>query len=153
MLVDDVAWLLRRLPAFRILPGDHGLRPIHVEDLARLAVDLGERRDTVTLDAVGPETFRYVALVRLVAEGVGSRAWIVRIPRGILLLASRLMGRHVDVPITRDEVHGLAANLLVTEGPPTGRIRFSEWLREHAGEGGAAWANDSSATTVEVVPH
>jgi uncharacterized protein YbjT (DUF2867 family) len=44
VLVNNIAWLLRRLPAFGI--GDGGgyrIRPIHVDDLARLCVDLGGR--------------------------------------------------------------------------------------------------------------
>jgi len=88
VLVNNIAWLLRRLPVFGILPGEYGLRPIHVEDLARLAVSQGDARETVTLDAVGPETFPYADLVRLVARAVGSRARVVRVPRWFLLLAS-----------------------------------------------------------------
>src|SRR6202042_3715510 len=46
VLVNNIAWLLRRLPVFGI--GDGGgyrIRPIHVDDLARLCVDLGGRKD------------------------------------------------------------------------------------------------------------
>src|SRR5512138_3082959 len=41
VLVNNVAWLLRRFPVFGIPRGAYGLRPIHVEDFARLAVDRG----------------------------------------------------------------------------------------------------------------
>src|SRR6185437_8910679 len=61
VLVNNIAWLLRRLPVFGL--GDGGgyrIRPIHVDDLARLCVELGGRGDNVTIDAVGPDspTFR-----------------------------------------------------------------------------------------------
>jgi NADH dehydrogenase len=47
-----------------------------------------------------------------------------------------------DVALTPDEVAGLTANLLVSRGLPTGQTRFTEWLREHAGELGRTWANE-----------
>ncbi|MCS6950470.1 MAG: hypothetical protein NZ520_08430, partial [bacterium] len=34
--------------------------------------------------------------------------------------------------ITREEIAGLMANLLVTSSPPAGKTRFSEWVRENA---------------------
>lgn len=37
-----------------------------------------------------------------------------------------------DVIITEDEIAGLMANLLVSAGIPTGKVRFSEWLRLNA---------------------
>lgn len=143
VLVNNIAWLLRRLPVFGIAPGRYGLRPVHVDDLARLAVAQGASRDDVTLDAVGPETLGYEELVHLVRRAVGSRALVVRVPRAGLLLAARLLGAVVgDVVLTADEVEGLCANLLVTAGPATGATRFSEWVREHADALGVAWASE-----------
>ncbi len=145
VLVNNIAWLLRRLPVFGIVRGRYGLRPIHVEDFARLAVAQGGLRGDATLDAVGPETLGYEELVRLVARAVGSRAAIVRVPRAVLLLASRLVGRVVgDVPLTGDEISGLAANLLVTPGPATGETRFTGWLASSAGGLGREWAGELS---------
>lgn len=55
VLINNVAWLLRHMPIFAIGGGGtYRLRPIHVDDLARLCVELGKRTDAVALDAVGP---------------------------------------------------------------------------------------------------
>ena len=37
-----------------------------------------------------------------------------------------------DVVLTPDEVKGLYANLLISNQPPTGRVRLSDWLAENA---------------------
>ena len=143
VLINNIAWLLRRLPVFGFAPGPYGLQPIHVDDLARLAVEQGAGRDNVVMDAVGPETLGFDELVRLVRRAVGSRALVTPVPPWLLLLASRLLRPVVgDVALTPDEVAGLTANLLVSRGPPTGQTRFTEWLREHAGELGRTWANE-----------
>ncbi len=47
-----------------------------------------------------------------------------------------------DVVLTRDEVDGLMANLLVTDSPPTGTTRLSEWLRDHADSVGTQYASE-----------
>ncbi len=143
VLINNIAWLLRRLPAFGIVPGAYGIQPVHVEDLARLAVDWGARRENVVLDAVGPEAFGFDELVRLVRRAVASRALIAPVPKWLLLAAARLVGRVVgDVPLTRDEVEGLTANLLVSSGPPTAPTRFSEWLAASAAGLGTDWASE-----------
>jgi NADH dehydrogenase len=143
VLINNIAWLLRRLPVFGVAPGRYGLQPIHVEDLARLAVEQGRSRDTVTLDAVGPEALGFEELVRLVRRAVGSRALVTTVPSWLLLLASRALQAVVgDVVLTADEVAGLRADLLVSNGPPTGTTRFTEWLGAHADELGRSWANE-----------
>src|SRR5512140_1452343 len=86
VLINNIAWLLRRLPVFGVAPGGYQLQPIHVEDMARLAVEQGESRTTVTLDAVGPEALGFVELVRLVRHAVGSRALVTTVPPWLLLL-------------------------------------------------------------------
>jgi len=47
-----------------------------------------------------------------------------------------------DVILTPQEVEGLMANLLVSNGPPTGRTLLSEWLRDHADTVGAKYASE-----------
>ncbi|BDG05344.1 SDR family oxidoreductase [Anaeromyxobacter oryzae] len=143
VLVNNIAWLLRRLPIFGAVPGEYGIRPVHVDDVAALAVEQAESRADVTLDAVGPETFSYADLVRRVGRAVGSRARIVPVPAPLLLAVARLVGRVVgDVALTPDEVRGLTADLLVTSGPSTGPTRFSEWVDRHGGALGRSWASE-----------
>jgi NADH dehydrogenase len=143
VLVNNIAWLLRRLPVFGIAPGAHGIQPIHVADLASLAIEQGSRRQDVVLDAVGPETFGFEELVRLVRRAVGSHAAVVPVPKWFLLGTASLVGAVVgDVVLTPHEVEGLSANLLVSKEPPTASTRFSEWLSESAGQLGVEWASE-----------
>jgi NADH dehydrogenase len=46
------------------------------------------------------------------------------------------------VLLTRDELEGLMAGLVTTDGPATGRIVFSDWLAEHASEVGRSYASE-----------
>ncbi len=143
VLVNNIAWLLRRLPVFGIASGAYGIQPVHVEDFARLAVEHGGGRGDVVLDAVGPETFTFDEFVRVIRHGVGSRAIVARVPRWALVAAARLIGSIVgDVVLTRDEVSGLTSNLLVSKGPPTASTRFSVWLAAHADRLGIEWGSE-----------
>jgi len=143
VLVNNIAWLLRRLPIFGFAAGAYGLQPIHVEDFARLAAEQGTSRSDAVLDAVGPEVLGFEELVRRVRAAVGSRAPLVRVPAPLLLAAARLLGAFVrDVVLTPDEVAGLTANLLVSREPPTAPTRFSAWLAGNAGRLGVEWASE-----------
>ncbi|HSN90190.1 MAG TPA: NAD(P)H-binding protein [Anaeromyxobacteraceae bacterium] len=143
VLVNNVAWLLRRFPLFGIVPGSYGLRPIHVQDLAALAVAQAASREDVTLDAVGPESFGFEELVRLVARAVGSRARLLPVPPWLLLAASRAIGAFVgDVPLTPQEIAGLRAGLLESRAPAAGPTRFSDWLTANARALGTEWASE-----------
>src|SRR5204862_4575600 len=138
----NIAWLLRRFPLFPVPGrGDYRLQPVFVEDLARLAVEAGEAEENVAVDAVGPEIFTFDELVELVRTVVGSRAWTLHLPPGLALFLSRLVGLVVrDVILTRDEVAGLMANLLVSEAPPTADTRLSDWLAPNAARVGCRLA-------------
>lgn len=144
VLINNIAYLLRRFPVFG-LPGkgDYGVQPIHVEDMATLAVAQGRSTDDVVLDAVGPETYSYRELVRTVARAIGKRRLILRMPNWLVLAAARVVGWFVkDNLLTRDEVDGLRANLLVSADPPTGTTKFSDWLAQHKNELGIRYANE-----------
>jgi uncharacterized protein YbjT (DUF2867 family) len=144
LLIHNIAWMLRHLPVFGVPGGgDYRLRPICVEDLAELAVAAGTRDENEILDAVGPETFTFDALVRLIAGTVQSRARILHLPPGLALFAARLIGLAVhDVVLTKDEVRGLMADLLVTHGPPNGSTPLSAWLAQNADTLGLHYASE-----------
>ena len=117
------------------MPGDgeYELQPIFVEDLADLAVEHGRGKGNIVLDAVGPEVYSLNDLVRLIGQVVHSRTIVVHVNPQLALIGTGLMGRALkDVVLTRDEVEGLRANLLVSSAPPTGRTRLSDWLRQNA---------------------
>ena len=72
VLLNNIAWLLRRLPVFAVGGrGDYRVRPIHVDDLARLCTELGGRGDSVTLDAVGPESLAFKDMVAAIRHRDG----------------------------------------------------------------------------------
>ncbi len=144
ILVNNIAWMLRRLPAFGLFGrGRYRVQPVSAGDLAKLAAEQGEQKEDVTLDAVGPEVFTYAELVRLVRKKIKSRALIVPVPASLALLAGKLLGPLVgDVIITRDEIRGLMAGLLVSSDEPTCPTRLSEWLEENAESLGRRWASE-----------
>ncbi|HEY7357504.1 MAG TPA: NAD(P)H-binding protein [Ktedonobacterales bacterium] len=146
ILINNIAWLVRRFPLFAIMgAGDYQLQPIFVEDLADLMIRVGEQQEPVLLDAVGPETYRFDDLVRLVARALHRRARFVYISPGLMLAISKVMSLFLgDVILTRDEIKGLMANLLISDQPPTGQTRLSEWLAAHADEVGVKYASELS---------
>ena len=144
ILINNIAWILRRLPLF-VVPGSGGysLQPVYVEDLARLCVEAGGRRDDVVFDAVGPETYTFDELVLLVRAAVGSRSRIVHAPATAAFALGTVIGRAVgDVLVTRDELRGLMSDLLVSAGPPTAETSFRAWVAEHASELGREYASE-----------
>lgn len=144
ILIHNIAWFLRKFPVFAV-PGDgqYKLQPVYVEDFAGIAVNAGHGSENVILDAVGPETFTYDALVRLIAEAVGSRARIVRVPPPVALTFARILGCFVkDVVLTRDELDGLMAGLLVSGQPPLAPTRLTDWLHQNRASLGAAYVSE-----------
>lgn len=144
VLINNIAWFLRYLPIFGI-PGDgrYRLQPAFVEDYANLIVEVGARPDNIILDAAGPEIFTFDRLVRLLRDRIGSRTRIMRLPPALALLGTRAMGVIVrDMVLTRDELTGLMAEILVSKEPPRCPTRFSDWLAEHHASLGRQWASE-----------
>ena len=101
--------------------------------MARIAIAAGRGSDDLDLDAAGPDVLSFHQFVRLLAEAVGSRAWLFHAPRRLSYLASRALGLLVrDVMLTRDEVTELTSSLLVSSRPPAGRIGLATWAAAHA---------------------
>ncbi len=144
ILINNIAWLLRRFPVFAAPgSGDYRLQPVHVEDVAEIAVDAACAEGSVTLDAVGPEVYSFNELVALLARAVGSKARIIHSTPDWAFFLSKLVGALVrDVLLTRDEVEGLMSNLLVSREVPRGRTRLSEWLRANANDLGARYGSE-----------
>lgn len=144
VLLNNIAWLLRRLPVFAVGGrGDYRIRPIHVDDLARLSVELGSQRATTVIDAVGPERPTFMELVSLIKQTVGSRARIVRLPGAVMPVLSSALGLVLrDVLLSREEYFAMAASLADTEGAATGTVALSQWLGAHAETLGRSYANE-----------
>lgn len=134
ILINNIAWMLRRFPVFSLFgDGKYLVQPISAEEVAHIAADVGAGdRDTV-VHAAGPEVLPFCQMVRQIRAAVGSRAVVVGIPPGLALVPATLIGHLMrDVVVTRDEIAGLMTNLLVSAQPPLGRIRFSEWVAQNA---------------------
>jgi uncharacterized protein YbjT (DUF2867 family) len=144
ILINNIAWTLRRLPVFGVFgDGQYRVQPIYVDDLAQLAVEQGGEQANRIIDAIGPETFTYYELVRQIGVIIGQPRRIISVPPWLGYLAGQLIGRLVgDVLITRDEIDGLMQDLLYTPSPPAGTTRLTEWARAHASTLGQHYASE-----------
>jgi NADH dehydrogenase len=144
ILINNIAWFVRRFPVFGI-PGDgrYAIRPIYVEDMARVLADAVGRQGNTVLDAVGPETFAFEELVRLIAEKVGRPVRLVHLPMPLAYVSTLMTGWFVgDVVLTWEEYRGLTGNLLAPQGPSAGQTRLSEWLSENHDRVGRKYASE-----------
>ena len=146
ILLNNIAWALRRFPAF-LVPGrgDYRVQPVAAEDVADLCVDAARRADggPVEVDAAGPSTYSYERLVRLIRAAIGTRARIVHAPPRVTVAAAALLGAAKrDALLTPLELDGLMREALVSPAPPTGRRSFEAWLAAHADELGRAYASE-----------
>ncbi|MGE5464097.1 MAG: SDR family oxidoreductase [Syntrophothermus sp.] len=144
ILINNIAYLLRRFPFF-LLPGDgsYRLQPVHVEDVAALAVEGVYSRDNYIVDAVGPDIFTFKEMVRLIGEKIGAKRPLIPFPPRLALLAAQLVSLFVkDVVLTPEEVDGLMAGLLVSRDPPLGKIHLADWLEENKNRVGAQYASE-----------
>ena len=146
ILINNIAWFLRRFPLFPVFgDGEYRLQPVSVEDLADIAVSAARADGDVEIDAVGPETLTFNRVLQMVREAVGSRVRLVHAPAPMAYWMSRPAGWLVrDVVITRDEIEGLTAGLLVSDARPTGRATLSEWLSRNGATVGARYASELS---------
>jgi uncharacterized protein YbjT (DUF2867 family) len=144
VLLNNIAWLLRKVPVFAIGGrGDYRIRPIHVDDLARLCVDLGGRADSVTLDAVGPESVTFKEMVTAIKAATGSHAIIVPAPGWLIPPLSAVLGTALrDVLLNAEEYQAMAAGRADSAAPATGPTVLTEWIAEHGDELGRTYANE-----------
>lgn len=144
ILINNIAWALRHLPVFGVFgDGSYQLQPIYVDDLAALSVEQGKKRENVTMDAIGPETFTYRNLAAVIAEIIGVKRPILSMPPALAYAAGRVLGSWMgDVMITWSEVKGLMAGLLCTDSPAAGKTRLTDWAREHKDTLGVKYASE-----------
>jgi NADH dehydrogenase len=144
VLINNIAWLLRRLPVFGV--GGHGeyrIRPINVDDLAGLCVGAASERHSSIVDAVGPDRPTFLELVGAIRAAVGSKARIVHLPGRLLPPISSILNRVLhDVLLTEDEYHAMADGLADTDGPTTAPTSITDWLTEHGATLGLHYANE-----------
>jgi GNAT superfamily N-acetyltransferase len=118
---------------------------LRLKSLAEICVRSGHGESDEVIDAVGPETFTFEELVRLIARAIGRRTLVVHVPRAAALTAAAAIGRLVgDVVVTKEELEGLIAELVTTEGPATGTRALTEWLAQNAAVVGKRYASELS---------
>jgi NADH dehydrogenase len=144
ILVNNMAWLLRRFPFFaQIGDGKYKIQPVYVDDLAALAVDAGARTENLLWDAVGPDIFTFDEMVNLIGKSIGSSKPILHVHPQLALKAAQLISLFVgDVVLTPEEVDGLTAGLLVSAEPPRCPTHLADWLAANRGSVGAKYASE-----------
>jgi uncharacterized protein YbjT (DUF2867 family) len=144
VLINNIAWLLRRLPVFAMGGGGrYKLRPVHVDDLARLLADLGEHTDNVTVDACGPQSLAFRDIVTTIKEAIGSRTLIVPAPGALIpVMAAGLNLALRDTLLTAGEYRAMAAGLADSDAPATGTTVLTDWIRAQGPDLGRHYANE-----------
>jgi NADH dehydrogenase len=144
ILINNIAYLLRRLPFFFIpSSGTYGIQPIYIEDLADLAVEGVYSKENYIIDAVGPDSYAFKDLVKLIGKKVDAERPVISLPPRLALLAAQFLSVFVkDVMLTPEEVEGLMANLLVSKEPPRGKTAFKDWLEANKNTVGIKYASE-----------
>ena len=144
LLLNNMAWALRRFPLFPVYGrGDYLVQPVYVEDLAAQAVEAGSQSESFVVDAAGPDTFSFEALLRLLASSMGLRARLVHTPPRLGLALTGLVGLLMrDTALTREEVEGLMDGLLRSDLAPTGTTRLGDWLEGNADSLGRRYVSE-----------
>lgn len=144
ILLNNIAWLLRRFPVF-LVPGDgtYPVRPVHVDDVAAAALGAAVERESRIENVAGPEALTFRELLEAVAGALDTGVRLWRVPPALAYAATRILGWILDdVVLTRHELEGLRAGLLTVDEARPGGVRFTEWIRAHAGELGRSWHSE-----------
>ena len=133
ILLNNIAWFLRRAPVFGVFgDGAYRVQPVSIDGFAAAIAEAVESPAAGTITGVaGPVDYTYLDMVRLVRAAVGSQAALVRMPAWLALVASRLTGLIVrDVILTRDEAKGLTQEYLYSPNPRRVGVSLDEWLQQ-----------------------
>ena len=144
ILINNIAWLLRRLPVFGIPGrGDYRLQPVAGEDVAEIATWAAEQVGPVIVDAAGPDIIYYSEMVESIAIAVGRHPRFVYVSPRNALRAAKIIGRMVnDVMLNEPELDGLMQELLVSRERPRGTQSLDNWLLANADTVGQAYASE-----------
>ena len=144
ILINNIAWTLRNFPIFPVFgDGLYRLQPIHVDDLAELAVAEAQARGNRLINAIGPETFSYRGLAEAVAAALGRRARIIPVYPWFGYACGRIIGAWKrDRFVTWEEVLGLSGDYLHVDAPPAGTTRLTGWMHENAATLGLQYASE-----------
>ena len=144
ILVNNIAWALRRFPVFPVYGGgDYLVQPVYAGDVAKQAVEAGSQTGNSVSDAAGPDTMSFKALLRLLTAGLGLRGLLAPTPPPVGLALTGLVGLLMrDVVLTRDEIAGLMAGLLTSDAPPNGSTSLRGWIEYNADDLGREYVSE-----------
>jgi uncharacterized protein YbjT (DUF2867 family) len=144
ILINNIAWLLRRLPVFGLpSDGSYKLSPVYVDDLAELAVNAVYKKENYIWDAVGPDEFTFKEMVQLIGKTVKANKLLIPLPPILALWAAQFLSIFVkDVMLTPEEVDGLMANLLISKEPSRCKTSLRNWLEENKTTVGKQYASE-----------
>ncbi len=133
ILLNNIAWVMRRFPIVGVFgDGEYKLQPLHVEDLAELAVHEGANPNSVTIDAIGKETYTYKGLIQTIGKIIGKERKIISVSDNLGYFVAKIVGwLKKDTFLTREEIKGLKENYLFTQSPGIGKIILSRWAAKH----------------------
>jgi len=144
VLINNIAWMLRTFPVFGVFGmGNYPIQPVHVRDVARVAVEQGQGSENVTVDVTGPQTYRYKEYIRIMAKGMGLRRLVLPMPSVFGWAFGRLLGLWLnDLVITMAEIRGLKQGLMASDAEPLGVLSFAEYMDAHGHALGKRYQND-----------
>ncbi len=144
ILLNNVAWLLRRLPVFG-MPGrgNYRVQPVTGADAGRILADFAMSREDVTRDVAGPEQLAFRDVVAKTKAAMRKHRVVVPMPGWLAAAAAKAVSPLVhDVVLTRYELGGLRAGLLVSSEPPLGSTGFSTWIAQHGSAMGRTYHSE-----------
>ena len=144
VLVNNMAWLIRCFPVFGVFGwGNYPVQPVHVEDVARISIEVGMKDENITLDVAGTEVYTYREFVTAIAKGMGVTRLIVPVPPVVGWVVGRIFGLILkDDVITMAEIRGLMQGLMASKEDSRGKFLFSEWISENGATLGLKYHND-----------
>ena len=143
ILINNIAWIIRRFHVFLVPPGPCRSQPVFVEDVAKLCVDESRLEGDRVIDAAGPEILPFSSLLKELSAAMRVRCLVVPAPTAFSIIGGRMISAMVhDVTITHEELGALRAETLVSLEPPTTSTRFSEWLSEHENQIGQRYRSE-----------
>lgn len=145
ILFNNIAWAIRKFPFFPVFNAKEcKIQPVFVNDLASLAIEYGQKKENVLIDACGPEIFHYRDLVRTICRILNKRRLVFTLPRSVIYYVGKIISMITgDQILTRDEMNGLCDGLMYSRNAPLASTRFTAWLKENKEIFGKRYANET----------
>lgn len=154
IVANNTAYLMRKLPVM-MFPGDINtvhFQPVHVRDLAQMAVNMALTDDNGFIDAVGPEKLTFKEFITayqhalglenrrlLISTGLPASA-IYQLTKPINFMLNDLYVEEGDLKILEQDIACSALNS--AEGKKYwGQREFTAWLAENGAEIGTEYVN------------